>query len=72
MSVWARAFPRDAATVRMVTRRGEPGLDGNPMTIGRCTACGHLQVLRETADGEVVAMGTTEDCACGSDEFARR
>lgn len=72
MPVWARAFLRDGATVRMVTQHGEPGLDGNPLTIGKCIACGHTQVLRETADDEVVTMGPTDDCACGGDEFVLR
>lgn len=72
MSVWDGAFLLDAVTVPMVTRNGEPGLDGNPLAIGKCTTCGHTKVVCETTDGTIVPMGTTDDCTCGGAKFVRR
>lgn len=41
---------------------------GVPNTIGKCTECGSVYVVREV-DGSVHPVGTSGLCECGNDEF---
>lgn len=46
-----------------------PKSGGEPQTLGKCTKCGSVYPVQETAAGEIRPIGTNGGCRCGNTDF---
>lgn len=47
----------------------KPKSGGDPQTLGKCTECGSVYPVQQTANGEIRPIGTNGGCQCGNTEF---